>query len=307
MKYLGLALDSHWTFGTHFERRAPSVEATANALGRLLPRLGGPGLGVRRLFAGVMRSRLLYGAPIWAEDLMASRRSCRRLHRAVAIKVLRGFRTIMAAAAAMLYWFPPFELQTLRWREIYLHTRGLSDCVDPVGADVKSRARRALLDSCRANLDDSGRAGAKGPRGRPSKLGRLVGRGRPPPDLQGDSGAYRARVLWWIPASNQKRGDRALPPLRCERGFGAAHVGILSALGTAAPRPHRGNSMGLLAADDRRGTVGEREREKGRDLLLWAGYASEGGSGKSKGAELPPREDWPAGERQRLRTHGGQT
>ena len=114
MKYLGLALDSHWTFGTHFERRAPSVEATANALGRLLPRLGGPGLGVRRLFAGVRRSRLLYGAPIWVEDLMASRRSCRRLHRAVAIKVLRGFRTIMAAAAAMLAWFPPFELQTLR-------------------------------------------------------------------------------------------------------------------------------------------------------------------------------------------------
>ena len=44
MKYLGLTLDSHWAFRAHFERLAPSVEATANALGRLLPRLGGPGV-----------------------------------------------------------------------------------------------------------------------------------------------------------------------------------------------------------------------------------------------------------------------
>ena len=50
MKYLGLTLDSHWTFRAHFERLAPSVEVTANALGRLLPRLGGPGVGVRRLW-----------------------------------------------------------------------------------------------------------------------------------------------------------------------------------------------------------------------------------------------------------------
>ena len=153
MKYLGLTLDSHWTFHAHFDRLAPSVEATANALGRLLPRLGGPGVGVRRL----------YGAPIWAEDLMASRRSLlkvRRLHRTVTIRVVRGFRTISAAAAAVLAGFPPFELPALRCREIYLHTRGLSDEVDPVGADVEGRARRALLDRWRARLGM--RAGAPG-------------------------------------------------------------------------------------------------------------------------------------------------
>jgi hypothetical protein len=32
MKYLGLTLDSHGTFGAHLERLTPSVEATANAL-----------------------------------------------------------------------------------------------------------------------------------------------------------------------------------------------------------------------------------------------------------------------------------
>ena len=116
----------------------------------------GPGVGVRRLYAGMVRSRLLYGAPIWAEDLMASRRSLlkvRRFHRTVAIRVVRGFRTISAAAATVLAGFPPFELQALRCREIYLHTRGLSDGVDPVGADVEGRARRALLNRWRVSLD----------------------------------------------------------------------------------------------------------------------------------------------------------
>ena len=31
MKYLGLTLDSHWTFGAHFERLTSSVEATGRA------------------------------------------------------------------------------------------------------------------------------------------------------------------------------------------------------------------------------------------------------------------------------------
>jgi hypothetical protein len=127
MKYLGLILDSHWTFEAHLERLAPSVEATANALGRLLPRLDEPGVGVRRLYAGVVRAKLLYGAPIWARELMDKRRSLqlvRRLHRTVAIRIVRGFRTISAAAAAVLAGFPPpFELLALRYREIYLRTR----------------------------------------------------------------------------------------------------------------------------------------------------------------------------------------
>ena len=95
---------------------------------------------------------------------MASRRSLlkvRRLHRTVAIRVVRGFRTISATAAAVLAGFPPLELQALRCREIYLHTRGLSDGVGTVGDDdVEGRARRALLDRWRVSLDM--RTGAPG-------------------------------------------------------------------------------------------------------------------------------------------------
>ena len=39
MKYLGFTLNRCWSFAVHFGRL---VEAAANALGRLLPRFGGP-------------------------------------------------------------------------------------------------------------------------------------------------------------------------------------------------------------------------------------------------------------------------
>jgi hypothetical protein len=64
MRYLGLTLDSHWTFGAHFERLITSVDATVNVLERLRLRLSGPGVGMRQLYAGVMRAKILYGAPI---------------------------------------------------------------------------------------------------------------------------------------------------------------------------------------------------------------------------------------------------
>ena len=124
-----------------------------------------------------------------------------------------------------------------------------------MGDDVEGRAQRALLDRWRVSLDM--RAGAP----ELSVLEAVL------PnwdvwldDLQGDAGAHRARMLWRILAPNQEGSDRALPPLRCERGFGAAHIRVLSGVGAAAPRSHRGNRVESLATDDFRGTVGERER-----------------------------------------------
>ena len=94
---------------------------------------------------------------------MASRRSLlkvRRLHNTVFIRVVRGSRTISAAAAVVLAWFPPLELQALSCREIYLHTRGLSGGIETVGDDVEGRARWALFDRWLVSLDMS--AGAPG-------------------------------------------------------------------------------------------------------------------------------------------------
>nr|XP_033321520.1 uncharacterized protein LOC117217791 [Megalopta genalis] len=72
MKYLGLTR----SFVVHFDRYAsslPRVERAAAALGCFLPNLGGPAEVVRRLYLGVVRPMVLYGARIWAPAVMTSK------------------------------------------------------------------------------------------------------------------------------------------------------------------------------------------------------------------------------------------
>ncbi|KAL6417446.1 hypothetical protein ACFW04_012728 [Cataglyphis niger] len=64
LKYLGIMLDGRLNFRPHFE-----------ALGRLMPNLRGPNESKRKLYAQVVLSILLYGAPIWNEAFMASKSS----------------------------------------------------------------------------------------------------------------------------------------------------------------------------------------------------------------------------------------
>ncbi|XP_033301231.1 uncharacterized protein LOC117206210 [Bombus bifarius] len=116
MKYLGLTIDSQWTFEPHFDSLIPKVSAAANALCGLLPNIGGVGDPVRRLYEGVVRSRVMYGAPVWADDLMASRRSIlllRRLHRVTTIRIIRGYGTVSHAWASAVAAPPPWELRAL--------------------------------------------------------------------------------------------------------------------------------------------------------------------------------------------------
>ena len=47
MKYLGLTIDSQWTFGPHFKLLVPKVMTTANAICELLPNIGEAEVGVR--------------------------------------------------------------------------------------------------------------------------------------------------------------------------------------------------------------------------------------------------------------------
>ncbi|XP_076302224.1 uncharacterized protein LOC143220473 [Lasioglossum baleicum] len=75
MKYLGLVLDGRWTFEDHFEELAHRLQRTGVELCRLLPNIGGPDERMHRLNAGVIRSMALYGAPVWAEELMARKKN----------------------------------------------------------------------------------------------------------------------------------------------------------------------------------------------------------------------------------------
>lgn len=124
MKYLGLVLDSRWSFTAHFGYLAPKLKRTAVALSGLLPNIGGPGAACRRLYLGVVRSIALYGSPVWAENL--DRRNLPLLRgpqRVIATRVVRGYRTISGEAACVLAGALPWDLDarvlasTYFWRE----------------------------------------------------------------------------------------------------------------------------------------------------------------------------------------------
>jgi hypothetical protein len=111
IKYLGLILDRKWDFGEHFRQLAPRLVGTASALGRLLPNVGGPKAPCRRLFANVVRSMALYGAPIWADKLKDKTKALlRRPQRVIAQRMARCYRTVAFAAACALAGSLPWEL-----------------------------------------------------------------------------------------------------------------------------------------------------------------------------------------------------
>ena len=79
IKYLGLALDGRLNFEAHFAQLAPRVEKMALSLGRILPNIGGPKESVRRLYASITQSMMLYEAPIWTRRRQMTRRNIKTL------------------------------------------------------------------------------------------------------------------------------------------------------------------------------------------------------------------------------------
>ncbi|XP_064073441.1 uncharacterized protein LOC113403570 [Vanessa tameamea] len=132
MRYLGLILDGRWSFGQHFIQLSPKLINSAAALGRLLPNVGGPETPCRRLYAGVVRSMALYGAPIWVDSFTARNKALlRRSQRVIAVRVMRGYRTVPWTVATLLASDPPWELQAEVLAEVYrfrVEARSSGDC-----------------------------------------------------------------------------------------------------------------------------------------------------------------------------------
>ncbi|XP_037868982.1 uncharacterized protein LOC119628940 [Bombyx mori] len=84
----------------------------AGALTRLLPNVGGCSAGTRRLYLGVVRSMALYGAPVWSPALSARNAALlHRAQRALAVRVIRGYRTISQDVACALAGSLPWDLE----------------------------------------------------------------------------------------------------------------------------------------------------------------------------------------------------
>ena len=124
LKYLGLTLDPRWQFGPHFAGLSSRLLKTADSLSWLLPNLGGPKAGCRKLYAGILKSMALYGAPIWVGSLQRrdNLTHLQRPQRAIAQRIARCYRTVGFAAACALAGTPPWELEAVVQTKVYCRT-----------------------------------------------------------------------------------------------------------------------------------------------------------------------------------------
>lgn len=99
-----------------------------------MPNVDGPSVAKRRLFANVTVSKLLYAAPVWAN----------RALRLVALRVIRGYRTVSAEAILFLTEILPGDLQA-RKRVMRRRRRSQSSEQQPVKVEIADETWRDLL------------------------------------------------------------------------------------------------------------------------------------------------------------------
>ncbi|XP_011866693.1 PREDICTED: uncharacterized protein LOC105561376 [Vollenhovia emeryi] len=157
LKYLGLHRDGTWRFEEHLHRLTPRLDGAANALSRLMPNLGGPRGRARRLYANVINSIAMYGAPIWSAALARNRKAIAVLNktqRRMAIRAVRGYRTISHAAATLLAGMPPIQLLAKARASVYERVVRLKD---GGGVPVTARVRRLLALQLRGKVREDWR------------------------------------------------------------------------------------------------------------------------------------------------------
>lgn len=90
-----------------------------------MPNLRGPDERRRRLYANVVSSVLLYGAPVCGNALATSKllNVFTSLERSVAQKVISAYRTVSSCVASLLARIPPIRLVALMRVRIYERTQ----------------------------------------------------------------------------------------------------------------------------------------------------------------------------------------
>lgn len=145
LKYLGVMIDSRLTFKQHFEYVAEKAGRTCAALSRIMPNTRGPKYLKRKILAGVVKSVILYAAPIWAESTKFSSYTAKisSVYRLAALRVSCAYRTVSDEAALIIAGMIPIDILA---REME-HTSVARDGSD---REATNAARQASIASWQA-------------------------------------------------------------------------------------------------------------------------------------------------------------
>ena len=97
LRYLGVQIDARLRFDEHLQTVSNKAARVINALGRIMPNVGGPSQSRRILLSNVLNSILLYAAPTWvsAMQVKSYTRRIQSVYRRSALRVARAFRSFV--------------------------------------------------------------------------------------------------------------------------------------------------------------------------------------------------------------------
>lgn len=105
------------------------------------------------MYAAIVHSIALYGAPIWAQEMQmdgAIKAMVHRAQRTMAIRASRCYRTVSFRAATVLSGIPPLEYVAAAYRQAYLRVKMLRRRSGP--QNVTKREVALIRLQCRENM-----------------------------------------------------------------------------------------------------------------------------------------------------------
>lgn len=122
MNYLEISVRDDCSIVEHLRRTAVKASTVVTKLGRLLFNKKGPTEKKRMLYQNVVNSIMLYGAPVWAEEIREYPRRAKELwavQKRIALRVIKAYRTVSKDMALFLARSPPIELQAGKLSAVY--------------------------------------------------------------------------------------------------------------------------------------------------------------------------------------------